>query len=77
MMRKALLVAGAAALALGGTAGVASADCGAVADATGSPGVLSGDAIQVSSHLPIDLCGDSIDIVALFNPTLGNGCANH
>jgi hypothetical protein len=76
MMRKALVVAGAAVIAFG-TGGVAFADAGADATAANSPGVLSGNVVQVPVHLPINLCGNSIDLVGLLNPTSGNGCANN
>ena len=75
MMRKALVVAGAAAIAFG-TGGVAFADAGAGATSANSPGVLSGNVVQVPVHLPINLCGNSIDLVGLLNPTTGNSCAN-
>ncbi|MEU1309574.1 chaplin [Streptomyces cinnamoneus] len=55
-------------------AGVATADAGAQGAAVGSPGVISGNVIQVPIHIPINLCGNSIDIVALLNPTFGNTC---
>ncbi|MEV5877298.1 chaplin [Streptomyces sp. NPDC052101] len=54
--------------------GTAVADADANGAAVGSPGVISGNAIQAPIHLPINLCGNSIDIVALLNPTFGNTC---
>ncbi|UZJ33937.1 chaplin [Streptomyces endophytica] len=42
-----------------------------------SPGVISGNAIQVPIHIPINLCGNTINIVALLNPAFGNTCLNH
>ncbi|MFG2903750.1 chaplin [Kitasatospora sp. NPDC048286] len=62
-------------LVLGG-AGGAVASSGAEGVAAGSPGVLSGNQIQVPIHLPINLCGNSIDIIALLNPAFGTECAN-
>lgn len=44
--------------------------------AIGSPGVLSGNVVQVPIHIPINLCGNSIDIIALLNPAFGNVCVN-
>ncbi|PWI41239.1 chaplin [Streptomyces sp. ICBB 8177] len=76
MIRKALVVAGAAALALVGTAGVASADSWAGGAAVGSPGVLSGNVIQVPVDVPINVCGNSVNLIALLNPAFGNSCAN-
>ncbi|MET9482231.1 chaplin [Streptomyces sp. NPDC006638] len=59
-----------------GAAAPAVADAGAEGVAVGSPGVLSGNVIQVPVHIPVNLCGNSIDIVALLNPAFGNVCAN-
>ncbi|AXG82062.1 chaplin [Streptomyces paludis] len=61
---------------LAGGAGMAAADAGAGATAVGSPGVLSGNVLQVPVHLPVNLCGNSIDVVGLLNPAFGNTCVN-
>ena len=70
----------AAAAATGGLvlagAGVAVADSGANGAAVGSPGVLSGNVVQVPINLPINVCGNTVDIVALLNPAFGNTCIN-
>ncbi|MBV2357391.1 chaplin [Streptomyces sp. J2-1] len=44
--------------------------------AANSPGVLSGNVIQVPIHVPVNLCGNSIDVVGLLNPAFGNACSN-
>ena len=75
MLRTAAAAAGACAIVLGG-AGLASADSGATGGAANSPGVLSGNVIQVPIHIPVNVCGNSIDIIALLNPTSGNTCVN-
>ncbi|MEV1068939.1 chaplin [Streptomyces sp. NPDC050263] len=62
-------------LALGGAA-PAFADAGANGVAIGSPGVLSGNVVQVPVHIPINVCGNSINVIALLNPTAGNACFN-
>ncbi|MFJ6775822.1 chaplin [Kitasatospora sp. NPDC091257] len=59
-----------------GAAGGAVASSGAEGVAAGSPGVLSGNQIQVPIHIPINLCGNSIDIIGLLNPAFGNTCVN-
>src|SRR2546430_6648313 len=41
-----------------------------------SPGVISGNTVQIPIHLPVNLCGNSIDIIGLVNPTFGNTCVN-
>jgi LPXTG-motif cell wall-anchored protein len=50
------------------------------ADANGatemSPGVLSGNNVQVPVHSPVNLCGNSVDVVGLLNPAFGNLCLN-
>ncbi|WUW67490.1 chaplin [Streptomyces sp. NBC_01455] len=60
-----------------GMAAPAFADSGAEGVAMGSPGVLSGNVIEVPVHVPVNLCGDSIDVIGLLNPAFGSGCANH
>ncbi|MFD7546169.1 chaplin [Streptomyces sp. NPDC059578] len=60
-----------------GAASPALADAGANGAAIGSPGVLSGNVIQVPVHVPINICGNSVNIIALLNPTFGNVCVNN
>ncbi|MER6440341.1 MULTISPECIES: chaplin [Streptomyces] len=60
-----------------GMAAPAFADAGAEGAAIGSPGVLSGNVIQVPVHIPVNVCGNSIDVIGLLNPAFGNACANH
>jgi hypothetical protein len=57
-------------------AGVAVADSNAQAAAVGSPGVVSGNVIQVPVHIPINLCGNTINLAGLLNPAIGNTCIN-
>ncbi|MFF5982005.1 chaplin [Streptomyces olindensis] len=61
----------AALLAFGGTA---SADDGPVGIATDSPGVLSGNVIQIPIDVNANVCGNSINVVGLLNPAFGNEC---
>ncbi|TJZ54561.1 chaplin [Streptomyces piniterrae] len=71
-----------AAVALGTTAllGVlatpALADSGAQGAALNSPGVISGNTIQVPVHVPVNACGNSINVIGLLNPAFGNTCVN-
>ncbi|MEU1040634.1 chaplin [Streptomyces sp. NPDC005907] len=58
------------------TAGAAAADSDATGVAVGSPGVLSGNVIQVPVHVPVNLCGNSINVGGLLNPAFGNTCKN-
>ncbi|MEU0602157.1 chaplin [Streptomyces sp. NPDC006393] len=75
-------IAKAAAVALGtgavviGGAGLALANAGAEGGTYGAPGVVSGNTIQVPLHVPINLCGNTVDVIAALNPAFGNACAN-
>ncbi|MFD6969015.1 chaplin [Streptomyces sp. NPDC059979] len=70
----------AAAAATGGLvlagAGLAHADAEAQGAAIGSPGVLSGNVLQVPVHIPVNVCGNSVSIIGLLNPAFGNTCVN-
>ncbi|WP_328839132.1 chaplin [Streptomyces europaeiscabiei] len=59
-----------------GLATPAVADAEAKGAAIGSPGVLSGNVVQIPVHVPINVCGNTIDVIALLNPTAGNVCVN-
>ncbi|MEU4264860.1 chaplin [Streptomyces argenteolus] len=74
--RKGLITMAAAGgvLALGG--GYAHADAGASGGASNSPGVLSGNSIQVPIDIPVNACGNSVNVGGLLNPTSGNDCGN-
>jgi hypothetical protein len=70
----------AAAAATGGLvlagAGLAVADAGAQGAAVHSPGVVSGNNIQVPVHIPVNACGNTISVIGLLNPAFGNTCVN-
>ncbi|WP_078893388.1 chaplin [Streptomyces sp. NRRL F-2580] len=55
---------------------MASADAGAQGAAIGSPGVASGNVIQVPVHVPVNVCGNTVNVIALLNPSFGNICVN-
>jgi hypothetical protein len=76
VMKKTLAVAAAAGAVVMGGAGFAAADSGAQGAAVNSPGVISGNAVQIPVHVPINLCGNTIDIIGLLNPAFGNTCVN-
>ncbi|MGW6972671.1 chaplin [Streptomyces sp. NPDC054952] len=63
-------------MAVVGGAAVASADAEASGAAVGSPGVLSGNLIQVPIHIPVNACGNSVSVIGLLNPAFGNTCIN-
>ena len=73
--KAAVLTAAAAGMLLAG-AGAASASSTAEGVAAGSPGVLSGNLIQVPVHVPVNLCGNSVNVIGALNPAFGNSCAN-
>ncbi|MFB6930277.1 chaplin, partial [Streptomyces noursei] len=41
-----------------------------------SPGVLSGNLIQVPVHIPVNVCGNTVDVIGALNPAFGNRCIN-
>ncbi|MFE4174612.1 chaplin [Streptomyces sp. NPDC056909] len=59
-----------------GAAAPAMADAEAEGIAAGSPGVLSGNVLQIPIHVPINLCGNTIDVIGVLNPAFGNVCVN-
>jgi hypothetical protein len=75
-------IAKAAAVALGtgavvlSGAGLSMADAGAQGAAVGSPGVLSGNVIQVPVNVPVNVCGNTIEVIGVLNPAFGNACVN-
>lgn len=73
---KGLVLTSVAAAAVAGGAGIAAADAGAQAVAAHSPGVLSGNVIQIPVHVPINVCGNTINVIGLLNPAFGNTCYN-
>ncbi|MFJ3310037.1 chaplin [Streptomyces sp. NPDC086549] len=65
------------ALALAGTTAAHAADPVPVTGvAANSPGVLSGNVIQVPITIPVNLCGNSLNVLAALNPAYGNACVN-
>ncbi|MEU3858368.1 chaplin [Streptomyces sp. NPDC028722] len=72
----AVAASGAMAVALPVSAAFAAEGAGANATATGSPGVLSGNSVQVPVHAPVNVCGNTVDVVGLLNPAAGNTCVN-
>lgn len=52
------------------------ADSAADGDTAGSPGVISGNTIQLPVHVPVNVCGNTVNVVGLLNPAAGNTCVN-
>ncbi|MDG9724529.1 chaplin [Streptomyces sp. DH41] len=51
---------------------------GAAADGTaaGSPGLISGNTVQLPVDVPVNVCGNTVNVAGLLNPAAGNSCAN-
>ncbi len=58
---------------------MASATEGSHADgkAVGSPGVVSGNLVQVPVDVPVNVSGNSINVIGVLNPAFGNVAVNH
>jgi hypothetical protein len=76
-VKKAAFVFAAAGIAAGAASGAAFADSGAEGLAASSPGVASGNLVQVPVHIPVNACGNTVDVIGLLNPTFGNACVNN
>ncbi|MFF3410011.1 chaplin family protein [Streptomyces sp. NPDC002742] len=75
--RKGLMTVAAASGVLAVTGVSAHADSGAIGSASNSPGVLSGNTVQAPVHVPVNVCGNTVSVVGLLNPAMGNTCVNH
>ncbi|MFD9099149.1 chaplin family protein [Streptomyces collinus] len=75
-MKKTVKILAATSVLLLAGAPLAFADSGATGTATDSPGVLSGNVLQVPVDVPVNICGDTVDVVGLLNPAFGNTCSN-
>ncbi|MEU6536513.1 chaplin [Streptomyces sp. NPDC047000] len=72
-MKKSAAVVAGLILALG-AATPAFADADATGVAVGSPGFLSGNVIQIPIDIPITVCGNTVNVIGLLNPAIGNTC---
>ncbi|MEG3628726.1 chaplin [Streptomyces poriticola] len=52
------------------------ADTQADGAAKNSPGVASGNTLQAPVDVPVNACGNTVDVIAALNPAFGNACAN-
>lgn len=76
-IRKSFVAAAFAAVAILGTAGPAAASgAGAIGGAIGSPGLLSGNNIQIPVNIPINVCGDNIGILSALLSSDDTVCVN-
>ncbi|CAL9630607.1 LAXTG-anchored chaplin ChpC [Streptomyces sp. enrichment culture] len=74
--RKGLMTMAAATGVLAAAGGAAHADSGAHGSSSDSPGVASGNTVQAPVHVPVNVCGNTVDVVGILNPAMGNACAN-
>ncbi|QES54169.1 hypothetical protein DEJ51_07860 [Streptomyces venezuelae] len=63
-------------LAVAGVGGFAYADADAGGRAERSPGLLSGNLVQLPVNLPVNACGNTVSVVGVLNPAAGNRCSN-
>ena len=70
------LIAAAAASGAMAVALPAHADSAANGTAAGAPGLISGNTIQLPVHVPVNVCGNTVDALGLLNPAAGNACVN-
>ncbi|MFH9071244.1 chaplin [Streptomyces alboflavus] len=77
-MRTRVLLASAAfaVTTLFGGAASAAADADPNGTVENSPGVLSGNLVQVPVDIPVNLCGNTVNVVGVLNPATGNGCVD-
>ncbi|MEV7232755.1 chaplin [Streptomyces sp. NPDC051020] len=74
--RKGLMSMAAAGGVLALSGGYAHADAGAAGDASNSPGLLSGNSVEIPVDVPVNVCGNAVSVVGLLNPAAGNACGN-
>ncbi|MFJ9102848.1 chaplin [Streptomyces sp. NPDC102405] len=74
--RKGLMTVAAATGVIAAAGGAAHADSGASGSSANSPGVLSGNTVSVPVHVPVNACGNTVDVVGVLNPAMGNSCGN-
>ncbi|MEY9887768.1 hypothetical protein ABIA31_001397 [Catenulispora sp. MAP5-51] len=76
-MRKTLVAVAVAAFAVLGAAGTASASgAGAIGGASDSPGLLSGNNVQIPINIPVNVCGDNIGILSALLGSDDTVCVN-
>lgn len=63
-------------MAVVGVSGFAYADADAGGAAQQSPGLLSGNLVQLPVHTPVNVCGNTVSVVGVLNSATGNRCVN-
>ncbi|MDT0611868.1 chaplin [Streptomyces lancefieldiae] len=72
----AVAASGALAVTLPTFAAFASDGATANGSAAGSPGLLSGNTVQLPVDVPVNACGNTVNVAGVLNPAVGNRCAN-
>ncbi|WP_425434710.1 chaplin [Lentzea xinjiangensis] len=39
-----------------------------------SPGAISGNVMQMPVNIPVNACGNTVDVIGALNPAFGNAC---
>ncbi|MFJ7495557.1 chaplin [Streptomyces sp. NPDC097727] len=66
------MIAGGIIAAGAGAASATGHGAGAHGAATHSPGVVSGNVVQVPVHIPVNVVGNTVNVIGLLNPAFGN-----
>ncbi|MER5362840.1 chaplin [Streptomyces sp. NPDC002785] len=66
------MIAGGIIAAGAGAASATGHGAGAHGAATHSPGVASGNVVQVPVHIPVNVVGNTVNVIGLLNPAFGN-----
>ncbi|MFG2721150.1 chaplin [Streptomyces sp. NPDC048416] len=75
-VKKTALALSGALLVAGAASGTAFADAGAEGAAVNSPGVLSGNVVQIPVHAQVNVCGNTVGVIGALSPAFGNTCIN-
>jgi hypothetical protein len=76
ILSRSLLTVAAASSVLAATGGYAQADSSGDSTSNGSPGILSGNTVDVPLNAPVNACGNTVNAPGLLNPSFGNSCDN-
>ncbi|MEU1596125.1 chaplin [Streptomyces sp. NPDC005708] len=71
------MVAGGLVAASTGLASACEGGAHAHGKAAGSPGVVSGNVIQAPVHIPVNVVGNTVNVIGALNPAFGNLGLNH
>ena len=57
-------------------AGLANAEATAHGSAQNSPGIVSGNNVQIPVHIPVNACGISVSVIGILDQAFDNHCTN-